>query len=95
MVNYTITCRTMSAYTNSCGYKHVSRVGVYAGSSYLGTMTREEMVAKLKAGQTAETKGQNGSTAKVYIKSCKCGTEYLTTVPDNTKVDNLDNLPNC
>jgi hypothetical protein len=87
---YIITCRTLSE-TCGSGYQHIATVG-WSGKSQ---MSRQQMVDRLRAGDSAETRGTDGRRATVVVRQCSCGTAYLTTRPDSSTQDNLDNLPSC
>lgn len=61
--------------------------------------TRSQVVAGLDAGETWYTEG-GGQYARIK-KIGKCPREgcyltpYITTAPDHTRLNNLDNLPPC
>lgn len=79
----------------ACGHRHVASVKyTLNGTSY--TKTREQMIPIVNdSDNTVKTQGTNGSSARVYVRKCAGDTQYLTTDPDSTKLDNLDNLSDC
>jgi len=64
-----------------------------------GNFTRAQVVAGVDAGQNWRTYGggQYATIHKVqYCKAAGCYlTPYITTAPDHTTANNLDNLPPC
>lgn len=75
-------------------HTHISSVKTQSG----GTFTRAEVVAGINAGQTWRTEGSDGSSATIRkLTGCPypgCNvTPYITTAPDHTTKNNLDNLP--
>lgn len=72
----------------SGGHEHIGAVKDEDGTEW----TRTQVVASITAGDSWSTK-HNGLTAKIHKVACSCGTTYLSTNPDGTKVDNLDALP--
>jgi len=77
-------------------HEHIASVCTNDGLTY----TRAEVVAGLDALQTWETLGVDGSRATIKkITSCSVTacptTPYITTAPDHTPANNLDNLPPC
>ena len=96
MARYHIVCSTLSS--SACapgGYTHVTHVGYETTSGGTSVVTRETMVQWINEGSTAYTSG-GGETAEVKVFNCdKCPREFLKTVPDDTKANNLHNLPNC
>lgn len=80
----------------ACGdglHLHIEGVCTNAGLHY----TRQEVVDSLGAGNSWKT--QSGIVEATIHPMAKCprcsATPYITTNPDGTKVDNLDNLPAC
>lgn len=62
--------------------------------------TRAEVVNSINRGDDWRTRGPDGSSARIKSKTyCPHGacmeTPYITTEPDHTVVNNLDNLPAC
>lgn len=91
-----ITCRTLGTSRCSDGYKHVARVGHTDSEGHIGTASLQEMLDWLaKLNNAAYTKAPDGTMAQVRPKVCECGIIYLTSKPDSSRADNLDNLPNC
>ena len=75
-------------------HKHISEVKTDAALKY----SRAEVVAGLARGESWKTKGSDGSQATIkkitYCPAAACLlTPYITTAPDHTKDNNLDNLP--
>lgn len=98
MATFYITCRTM-AYV-SCRHEHVKSVCFFTtetGQPKRFTATREEMIQLLAQGNTAETYPDPATVrpASVYVVHCSRGVPYLTTYPDATKANNLDELKIC
>ena len=76
-------------------HQHIEGVCTTAGVHY----TRAQVVAGLRRGEDWHTSA-GGRTAKIReIKGCTqpgCSlTPYITTAPDHTATNNLDNLPAC
>lgn len=77
-------------------HQHIEGVCTDAALHY----TRAEVVAGINRGESWVTKGSDGSTATIkklkYCPATSClATPYITTAPDHTTVNNLDNLPAC
>jgi Protein of unknown function (DUF3892) len=77
---------------------HEHIVGVCPESG--GFRSNQEVVDSIKAGETWRTKARDGSTALIkpmtYCPHPAClHKPYITTYPDHTTVNNLDNLPAC
>ena len=72
-------------------HKHITGVFLLDGTY----KSRAEVVAGLYAGQDWRTLGTDRSNAKIRIDRCRtCGLNpYITTAPDHTTANNLDNLP--
>lgn len=75
-------------------HKHIAGVKTKTSQTY----TRAEVVAGIDDGQSWTTEGSDGSTAKIkkisYCPATSCLlTPYITTAPDHTTKNNLDNLP--
>lgn len=76
-------------------HKHIA--GVCTTDNYY--YTRAQVVAGLDAGASWQTSG-GGRYARIKkTASCPHGscplTPYITTAPDHTTQNNLDNLPSC
>jgi hypothetical protein len=75
-------------------HKHIASVKTKADVVY----TRAEVVKSLDGGNAWTTEGTDGSSAKIHKAtycphgSCTLG-PYITTAPDHTTKNNLDNLP--
>jgi hypothetical protein len=90
MTTYTV---TKVSRVQANGHKHLSGVYTDSGVHY----TRQEVVDSLALGNTWETSA-GGFSAKIKkVTYCPYGscmtTPYITTNPDSTKLDNLENLP--
>lgn len=99
MATYHITCRTL-ALTPDCWHEHVASVRYRDAHSRAqlkaGTAKRLEMIALLQQpGNEAFIYAPDGTTARVVIRTCSGGVEYLTTESDTTNENNLDELPLC
>jgi hypothetical protein len=103
VATFYITCRTL-AFTPGCRHEHVASVHYHETDPQdpqqdpqrVHSANREEMIALLKKpGNEAFTYARDSSTAPVRIRRCSRGIEYLTSAPDNTKRNNLDELPFC
>jgi hypothetical protein len=62
--------------------------------------TPSEVVASIDAGNVWRTRGADGSSAVIhkltYCPAAECLiSPYITTNPDHTTANNLDNLPLC
>lgn len=83
------------AHTHIDAVRCVDDNGDSVGSA-MTQLTRREVIAKIRAGVTFCTIFRNGSKwnkgAKVEVILID-GEEFIKTVPDNIKKDNLDNLP--
>ena len=76
-------------------HRHIEGVCTTAGSHY----TRKEVVDGINRGEDWHTSA-GGATAKIKpMRYCPAGTclasPYITTAPDHTRQNNLDNLPEC
>jgi Protein of unknown function (DUF3892) len=77
-------------------HEHVVGVCTTAGTYY----TRAQVVAGLNAGEDWHTRGSDDSQATINESSvcpqsgCSAS-PYITTSPDHTTANNLDNLPAC
>jgi uncharacterized protein DUF3892 len=90
MTNYTVT-KVSKVQAN--GHRHLS--GVYA--DYGVHYTRQQVVDSIDNGNTWKTSagGYTATIRKVtYCPTGSCMTSpYITTNPDSTTLDNLENLP--
>jgi Protein of unknown function (DUF3892) len=76
-------------------HQHIEGVCTEGDAFY----TRDEVVRSLRAGDVWTTEG-DGDYARIReVRSCNhpgCTvTPYITTAPDETKTNNLDELPRC
>lgn len=76
-------------------HRHIGGVCTVAGVHY----SRQEVVSNIHAGNTAGTSA-DGYTARITtIKYCPragcLATPYIKTNPDRSRLDNLENLPEC
>jgi hypothetical protein len=76
-------------------HQHIKGVCTTTNDYY----TRKQVVDSINAGEVWETSG-GGSRARIkVIPYCPYGTcltsPYITTAPDHTTSNNLDNLPPC
>ena len=76
-------------------HEHVAGVCTTVGTYF----TRAEVVSGIDRGETWLTSG-GGSTARIkkisYCPRTGCYlSPYITTAPDHTTANNLDNLPPC
>lgn len=71
-------------------HQHIAKVELSDGTRY----TRQQIIDRINAGDSFYTYYQ-GQTAWVYVRSCpSCLTRnQITTTPDGTVGNNLDNLP--
>lgn len=82
--------------TSSDGtHHHIEGVCTEGGTYY----TRKQVVDGIDGGQAWETSG-GGKTARIkkltYCPASGCyATPYITTAPDHTTQNNLENLPAC
>lgn len=82
--------------TSSDGtHRHIAGVCTEGGTYY----TRKEVVDGIDAGQVWVTSA-GGKTARIkkltYCPAPACyATPYITTAPDHTTQNNLENLPAC
>jgi hypothetical protein len=76
-------------------HRHIEGVCTTSGTHY----TRKEVVDGITRGQDWHTSA-GGKTAKIKkVTSCPApacyATPYITTAPDHTTENNLENLPEC
>ncbi len=76
-------------------HRHIEGVCTEGGTHY----TRQQVVDSITAGNTWKTKanGYEATITKIaYCPKANClAKPYIKTNPDGTKVDNLENLPEC
>jgi hypothetical protein len=90
-----ITCRTLASSTCAHGYRHIDKVRWVRDNGESEVVDRQGMVNWLNANSDNEayTRPSRGPQARVYVRTCG-DHQYIESVPDNTKVDNLRELPN-
>lgn len=77
-------------------HEHIEGVCTTDGTHY----TRKQVVDSMGRGDTWSTRGPDGSSARIKpangcpVNECPA-TPYITTAPDHTTANNLDNLPSC
>jgi len=91
-----IYCRTLASAPCSRGYYHIADVGWVTADGTPGRSTLQGMVDWLRADLNNEAFSQvrSGQTARVYVVTCGDHL-YIETFVDNTKPDNLRELPYC
>jgi Protein of unknown function (DUF3892) len=77
-------------------HQHIESVCLIGG----GHVSRTRVVASVDAGEEWRTRGRDGSSARIRTRAfCPHPTcyerWYITTDPDHTPANNLDNLPPC
>jgi Protein of unknown function (DUF3892) len=80
----------------SARHEHIEAVCTVTGSHY----TRQQVVSGLRRGEDWHTRGADGSRARIReLRFCPHGvcfaTPYLTTAPDHTEANDLENLQRC
>jgi Protein of unknown function (DUF3892) len=85
------------SWNSSHTHEHIDYACVESSGTH---WTPTEVVASLNAGNEWRTRGRDGATAKirplVYCPHNACYAKpYITTSPDHTTSNNLDNLPAC
>jgi hypothetical protein len=93
-MQYTVT-KTRKELSADGSHRHIEGVCTTTGVHY----TRREVVASINAGNVWMTSA-GGSTAVIkpisYCPASGCfATPYITTAPDHTTTNNLENLPPC
>lgn len=89
MASYTINAVRKEPVAAPVSHQHIASVRLTDGS----TLTRAQVIQKINGGDTFTTSGY--PAGRVYVHNCpRCGTgDYITTHPDATTTNNLDNLP--
>jgi Protein of unknown function (DUF3892) len=90
---YRIVCTTKSKSSPAATHGHITSVKVGQGVATGATWQVSTVRFALDRGDTFYTEG-GGRKALVEKWSC-CGVETIRTKPDETKINNLDNLPAC
>lgn len=71
-------------------HNHVGSVKLSSGTE----LARDQVFSWMANGEKFKTLAPNGASADVVRVTCRsCGSSYLRTDRDNTKTDNLDELP--
>jgi hypothetical protein len=91
-----IYCRTLASAPCSRGYYHIADVGWVTADGTPGRSTLQGMVDWLRADLNNEAFSQirSGQTARVYVVTCG-DHPFIETFVDNSKPDNLRELPYC
>jgi hypothetical protein len=91
-----IYCRTLASAPCSRGHYHIAEVGWVTVDGTPGRSTLQGMVDWLRADLNNEafSRVRSGQTARVYVVTCG-DHPYIETFVDNTKPDNLRELPYC
>lgn len=91
-----IYCRTLASAPCTNGYYHIAEVRWVTADGTPGRSTGQAMVDWLRADINNEAFSQvrSGQTARVYVVTCG-DHQYIETFVDNTKRDNLRELPSC
>jgi hypothetical protein len=91
-----IYCRTLASAPCSRGYYHIADVGWVTVDGTPGRSTLQGMVDWLRADLNNEafSRTPGGQRARVYLGMCG-DHQYIETFVDNTKRDNLRELPSC
>jgi hypothetical protein len=95
-VSYTVDrVRKETSYTPRV-HEHIEGVCTTSGTHF----TRREVVDSMRRGEGWMTRGPDGSSAVIKpMNTCPVtgcpATPYITTAPDHTTANNLDNLPRC
>lgn len=89
MAAYTINAVRKEPAAVPVAHQHIAAVRLTNGS----TLTRAQVIAHINAGDTFTTVGD--PQGRVYVHACPyCHSgDYITTHPDGTTTNNLDNLP--
>ena len=92
-----ITCITKDGGNHENQHTAISRLGwVDVHSRQQGNSSRLEIYDFLKKGGQAYVTDISGrNTAYLMTAETAFGTKYVKTIPDQTKTDNLLNLPEC
>lgn len=93
-MQYTVT-NTRKEQAEDGSHRHIEGVCTVSGTHY----TRKEVVASIEGGNVWKTSA-GGKTATIkpmkYCPAAAClASPYITTAPDHTTENNLENLPAC
>lgn len=97
MADYQIVC-VDKAPSPSGAHQHIVQAGTTTtgGSVPTRQWSVADVVRALSAGDTFYSTGGTGRRARVSSYPCtSCGKTYIRTHPDDTLIDNLDNLRRC
>lgn len=89
MASYTINAVRKEPAAVPVVHQHIAAVRLSSSQS----LTRAQVISCIRAGDTFTTVGN--PPGRVYVHACPyCHSgDYITTHPDNTTTNNLDNLP--
>ena len=91
-----ITCIKKSNGYHSNAYTAIESLGwIEDGTNNSGSMERVKMYEWVKNGGYAYVKDSSANVAKLIHAETSQGTKYVKTVADETKTDNLLQLPEC
>lgn len=91
-----ITCIKKASGDHENPYVAISSMNwIEDGTEKNGTATRKEMYDFVNKGGEAYVKDANGNKAKLVARKTLKGTEYVKTVADDVKSDNLLKLKEC
>src|SRR5882672_8210424 len=91
-----IYCRTLATAPCPRGYFHIAEVGYEQANGTPGKATLQALVDWLRADLNNEafSRTSDGQRARVYLGLCG-DHPFIETFVDNTKPDNLRELPYC
>ena len=75
------------------GDDRINGIGGWTGSK-VWTLSRDEAIAKME-NTYFYVKDKNHQPAQILVKTFDDGRDYLTTAPDDSQENNLENLPSC
>jgi hypothetical protein len=91
-----ITCIKKSNGYHLNPYTAIESLGwIEDGTGNTGNTDRVEIYEWVKKGGYAYVKDSKGNSAKLIHAETSTGTKYVKTVADETKTDNLLQLPEC
>jgi uncharacterized protein DUF3892 len=74
---------------------HIELIGGRNPDGSLWTMSQEEAIQEIKAGNLELFVHQGHDEVNVFVSVSRSGNEYLRTVGDGVVPDNLLSLPDC
>ena len=92
MTEYEVVCVDHVIYPKGGG--HIIRLGIRVGNS-TKFMSRSELVLSIQNSKNEYYVEREGHKAYLRISISEQGNPFVETIGDDTKVDNLDLLPNC